>query len=177
MLDLLAEKEPLDIPAITRLQRLKTGEIFAFSCESGGILGKAAPSVRHSLTAYAHSLGLAFQIADDLLDFTGEEQVIGKPVGGDLVEGKMTLPVIHLLATGDARANTIIRGIVERRASTAEEWRELKALLASHGSLDYARKAAHDYVATAKEALSVFPASAEREALLYLPDYVVARDR
>ncbi len=102
MLDLLAEKEPLDIPAITRLQRLKTGEIFAFSCEAGAILGKAAPSVRHSLTAYAHSLGLAFQIADDLLDATGDARTTGKPTGQDEVAGKATF--VSVLGLERARA-------------------------------------------------------------------------
>ena len=102
VLDLLAEKEPLDIPAITRLQRLKTGEIFAFSCESGAILGKAAPQVRHSLIAYAHSLGLAFQIADDLLDIGGDSSATGKPTGQDEVAGKATF--VSVLGLERARA-------------------------------------------------------------------------
>jgi farnesyl diphosphate synthase len=102
VLDLLAEKEPLDIPAITRLQRLKTGEIFAFSCESGGILGKAAPQVRHALIAYAHSLGLAFQIADDLLDIAGSATETGKPTGRDAVAGKATF--VSVLGPERARA-------------------------------------------------------------------------
>jgi len=104
VLDLLAEREPLDIPAITRLQRLKTGEIFAFSCESGGILGKAAPSVRHSLTAYAHSLGLAFQIADDLLDIEGDTKTTGKPTGQDAVAGKATFVTVLGLERARAQA-------------------------------------------------------------------------
>jgi farnesyl diphosphate synthase len=101
MLDLLAEREPLDIQAITRLQRLKTGEIFAFSCESGAILGKAAPSVRHALGAYAHSLGLAFQIADDLLDVEGDTVKLGKPTGQDAVAGKATF--VSILGVERAR--------------------------------------------------------------------------
>jgi farnesyl diphosphate synthase len=104
VLDLLAEREPLDIPAITRLQRLKTGEIFAFSCESGGILGKAAPSVRHALTAYAHSLGLAFQIADDLLDVEGDTKTTGKPTGQDAVAGKATFVTVLGLERARAQA-------------------------------------------------------------------------
>ncbi len=102
VLDLLAEREPLDIPALTRLQRLTTGEIFAFSCEAGGILGKAAPSVRHSLIAYAHSMGLAFQIADDLLDVAGDSKVTGKPTGQDAVAGKATF--VSVLGLERARA-------------------------------------------------------------------------
>jgi farnesyl diphosphate synthase len=102
MLDLLAEREPLDIPAITRLQRLKTGEVFAFACESGAILGKAAHPVRLALIAYAHSLGLAFQIADDLLDATGDAAVTGKPTGQDAAAGKATF--ISVLGPERARA-------------------------------------------------------------------------
>ena len=168
----LSEDEHYDIV------RRKTAYLFAGSARLGGMLGPGTNAEQEdALWDYGMHIGMAFQIVDDMLDFTGAEDVIGKPVGGDLVEGKMTLPVIHLLATGDTRADAIIRGIVERKAASLDEWRELKALLASHGSLDYARRAAEEFVATAKQALSVFPASAEREALLYLPDYVVSRDR
>ena len=90
MIDLLAENEALDIGAITRLQRLKTGEIIAFSCEAGGILGHAGPQVRHALISYAHDLGLAFQIVDDLLDAEGDAAQTGKPVGADAAAGKAT---------------------------------------------------------------------------------------
>jgi octaprenyl-diphosphate synthase len=120
---------------------------------------------------------MAFQIVDDLLDFTGEEVVLGKPVGGDLREGKMTLPVIHLLSRGDARADALIRRAVSERALTLEEWREIRTLLAQNRSIDYARHAAADYVERARKALCAFPPSDARDALLYLPDYVISRDR
>src|SRR6202030_2542771 len=87
MIDLIAEHQTLDIGAITRLQRLKTGALIAFSCEAGAILGKAAPEARLALRGYAHDLGLAFQIADDLLDVEGSTAVTGKPVGSDAVAG------------------------------------------------------------------------------------------
>ena len=90
MLDLMAEHEALDIGAITRLQRLKTGELIAYSCSAGAILGKASPAARHALTAYAHDLGLAFQIADDLLDLEGDAATVGKDVGKDSDAGKAT---------------------------------------------------------------------------------------
>lgn len=83
MLDLEAEKQTLDLGETTRLQRLKTGEMIAFSCEAGAILGRAAPPLRHALRAYAHDVGLAFQIADDLLDVEGDAAETGKPVGHD----------------------------------------------------------------------------------------------
>ncbi len=90
MLDLIAEHETFDIGTVTRLQRLKTGALIAFSCEAGAILGKAPPPLRHALHAYAHDLGLAFQIVDDLLDIEGTEAETGKSVGRDAVAGKAT---------------------------------------------------------------------------------------
>jgi farnesyl diphosphate synthase len=100
--DLMAEKMKLDIGAITRLQRLKTGELIAFSCEAGAILGKQPPEVRHRLQNYAHDLGLAFQIADDLLDAEGTEAEVGKSVGRDAGAGKATF--VSILGGQRARA-------------------------------------------------------------------------
>lgn len=90
MLDLEAEDLDLDIGAVTRLQRLKTGEIIAFACEAGAILARASDAARQALHAYAHDLGLAFQITDDLLDAEGSEAATGKPVGRDKAAGKAT---------------------------------------------------------------------------------------
>jgi octaprenyl-diphosphate synthase len=120
---------------------------------------------------------MAFQLVDDLLDFTGEEVVLGKPVGGDLREGKMTLPVIHLLTRGDGRAETLIRKAMHERNVTLEDWREIRVLLAHSRSIDYAYSTAVEFVDRAKQALYVFPPSSERDALMFLPDYVLSRDR
>lgn len=94
MLDLIAETTELDIGAITRLQRLKTGELIAFSAEAGAILGKGGVQYRNALRAYAHDLGLAFQIIDDLLDAEGTEEETGKSVGRDAKAGKATFVTI-----------------------------------------------------------------------------------
>jgi farnesyl diphosphate synthase len=101
-LDLAAERQQLDIGAITRLQRLKTGELIAFSCEAGAILGHAAETPRKALRAYAHDLGLAFQIADDLIDAEGNAAEAGKPTGQDAASGKATF--VSLLGVERARA-------------------------------------------------------------------------
>lgn len=89
-IDLAAENQTLDIGQITRLQQLKTGALIAFSCEAGGILGKAPPPARQALRAYAHDLGLAFQIVDDILDAEGTVESMGKAVGKDAAAGKAT---------------------------------------------------------------------------------------
>ena len=94
MLDLIAETTHLDIGAITRLQRLKTGELIAFSAEAGAILGKASVQHHNALRAYAHDLGLAFQIIDDLLDAEGTEAETGKSVGRDAKAGKATFVTV-----------------------------------------------------------------------------------
>ena len=101
MIDLIAETRTLDIGAITRLQRMKTGALIAFSCEAGGILAKAAPELRTALKGYAHDLGLAFQIADDLLDVEGSSAETGKPVGADAAAGKATF--VSILGAEQAR--------------------------------------------------------------------------
>ena len=102
MIDLIAERQPLDIGAITRLQRMKTGALIAFSCEAGAILAKASDESRTALRGYAHDLGLAFQIADDLLDVEGSAAETGKPVGADAAAGKATF--VSILGVERARA-------------------------------------------------------------------------
>ncbi|MBJ7417671.1 MAG: polyprenyl synthetase family protein [Niveispirillum sp.] len=116
MLDLIAETTPLDIGAITRLQRLKTGEMIAFSAVAGAILGKAGAPQHHALQAYAHDLGLAFQIADDLLDVEGTQDEVGKPVGRDGDAGKATFVSI----LGPERARDQARRLADQAAQHLE---------------------------------------------------------
>jgi farnesyl diphosphate synthase len=108
MLDLLAETQGPDmsIGAITRLQRLKTGALISFSCTAGAILGKAAEPLRLALSAYAHDLGLAFQIVDDLLDVEGSAEEIGKTPGKDQAAGKATF--VSILGLDRARAQATL---------------------------------------------------------------------
>ena len=167
----LTEEEHFDIV------RRKTAYLFAGCAKIGGMLGPTTREQQDALWDYGFNIGMAFQIVDDLLDFTGEEVALGKPVGGDLREGKMTLPVIHLLTRGDARAETLIRKILHERNVSIEEWCEVRALLGHARSIDYAYSTAVEFVECAKKALYVFPPSSERDALMFLPDYVLSRDR
>lgn len=110
MLDLLAETRPdLSIGAITRLQRLKTGALISFSCAAGAILGKASDPLRNALSAYAHDVGLAFQIADDLLDIEGTAAELGKTPGKDAAAGKATFVSILGLERARAQADLLAR--------------------------------------------------------------------
>jgi len=115
MLDLLAETqdaEQMSIGAITRLQRLKTGALISFSCTAGAILGKASEPPRLALSAYAHDLGLAFQIVDDLLDVEGDAAELGKATGKDATAGKATF--VSILGVERARAQA---GLLARQAA------------------------------------------------------------
>ncbi len=117
MLDLLAEHTDLDITGITRLQRMKTGCLIAFSCEAGAILGKAAPRLRQSLAAYAHDVGLAFQIADDLLDVEGTAADVGKATAKDAERGKASFVAILGVERARAQAQLLVAQASEHLAA------------------------------------------------------------
>jgi farnesyl diphosphate synthase len=106
MLDLRAADEDLTIAGVSRLQRLKTGALIAFACESGAILGRASREARQALRGYAHDLGLAFQIADDLLDADGDAEEAGKAVGKDAAAGKATF--VSILGLDRARTQAVM---------------------------------------------------------------------
>ena len=167
----LTEEEHFDII------RRKTAYLFAGCAKIGGMLGPTTREQQDALWDYGFNIGMAFQIVDDLLDFTGEEAALGKPVGGDLREGKMTLPVIHLLARGDANASALLHKVMRDRDITLDEWREIRTMLAQARSIDYAYSTAVDFVERAKKALYAFGPSPARDALMFLPDYVLSRDR
>jgi len=125
MIDLEAQHAKLDLEAITRLQRLKTGAIIRFSCEAGAILASAPTKERRALQLYADDLGLAFQIADDLLDVESSAAVTGKPVGQDQAAGKATF--VAVLGVDEARRRA--RAIADRAASHLAGFEERADLL------------------------------------------------
>ena len=116
MLDLAAESIQLDMGGITRLQRLKTGALIAFSCEAGAILGHASTEPREALRGYAHDLGLTFQIADDLLDVEGTIEETGKAVGKDAAAGKATFVSILGVERAREQAKLLAKQAVEHLA-------------------------------------------------------------
>ena len=167
----ITEEEHFDII------RRKTAYLFAGCAEIGGRLGTATPEQLHALREYGFALGTAFQLMDDLLDFTGDADALGKPVGGDLREGKVTLPIITLLAGQDPAVRPLIARVVDERTVTREQWSEITRLLRQSGALLYAQDRAHEHAASARLQLAAFPASPEREALEALADFVLQRDR
>ena len=157
--------------------RRKTAYLFGGCAEIGGRLGQVQEDQAEALREYGFNLGVAFQVIDDLLDYTATESELGKPIGSDLREGKVTLPVIYLLQRDGKTASDLVRHIVETGAATSDEWRELSLLIAQHRVIDSAYEKARESAEAAQRHLKVFPPSPEREALLALPDYVLARER
>jgi octaprenyl-diphosphate synthase len=157
--------------------RRKTAFLFGGCAQIGGMLGGVSPEQETALRDYGFNLGVAFQLVDDLLDYTADQTALGKPVGGDLREGKVTLPIIFLLRRGGEEADRLIRSVVRDRAVSGEDWRQLLALLREHRATDLSFERAVEYASRAKSCLTAFPPGRERDALLTLPDYVLARDR
>jgi len=140
MLDMLAERQAageMSIGAITRLQRLKTGALITFSCTSGAILGKASEPLRTALAAYAHDLGLAFQIVDDLLDIEGDASQLGKTPGKDAAAGKATF--VSILGRERARAQSNL--LARQAAQHLEPFGQAADLLKQAAEFVVARQA------------------------------------
>jgi octaprenyl-diphosphate synthase len=157
--------------------RRKTAFLFGGCAQIGGMLGGVTGDQEAALREYGFNLGMTFQLVDDLLDFTGDAAALGKPIGADLREGKMTLPLIHLMRNGHSAGGRIVREIIANRTTTEDQWAGLLHILEEHRSIDYAYRRAEEYADRAKKPLSAFPPSSERDALLALPDYVLSRDR
>jgi len=168
----ITEDEHFDI------MRRKTAYLFGGCAQIGGMLGTVSNEQEQALREYGFNLGMAFQIVDDLLDFTGDAVAVGKPIGSDLREGKVTLPLIHLQQHSSGGAGPqIVRDIISSRSVTEEQWHDLLRCLKEHASIDYAYRRAVDFAERSKKPLYAFPPGSERDALLALPDYVLSRDR
>jgi octaprenyl-diphosphate synthase len=157
--------------------RRKTAHLFAGCAQIGAMLGGLAREQQDALWEYGFNLGIAFQLVDDLLDYTADESVLGKPIGSDLREGKVTLPVIYLLERAGAPARDLVGTVVRDRTVSREQWNELRHLLAEHQATGSASRQAQHYASLAQQHLTTFPPSAERDALMALPDYILSRDR
>jgi octaprenyl-diphosphate synthase len=122
-------------------------------------------------------VGLSFQIVDDVLDLTATEDVLGKPVASDLREGKATLAVIHSIDHGTAGERRIIQRVLDDRSFENVSREKIRDILARNGSVEYAMGVADRYAEQSRQALAQFPDSEFKRALLWAPDFVVARDK
>ena len=174
-LDLLGRTDVSESAYLDVLQR-KTAYLFSACCEVGAILGEANDSLRTALRDFGLNLGTAFQLTDDLLDFTGTDDVLGKAAGVDLLAGKVTLPLIYLLESdpgSTAQIQTVIKDGNYEQVTRAE----LLAAVDRVGGLERARARADEFAEAARGALNVLPDSEYCDALRSIPTYVLERER
>jgi len=155
----------------------KTACLFSVCMRVGGILGGATGEHESRLGHYGRDLGMAFQIVDDVLDLTASESVLGKPVASDLREGKVTMAVIHALERCNHAERRQIETVMRDRAFNSVTHADILAILNRYGSLEFASREAARYAESARNAICIFPDSEIKRALLWAPDFVVAREK
>ena len=155
----------------------KTACLFSVCMRMGAILGGATAEQEESLARYGLDLGIAFQIVDDVLDLTASESILGKPVASDLREGKVTMAVIHALERCTPRERKKIETVVRERAFDGVTHAEVLEILTRYGSLDAAQQRALQYATLARNAICSFPDGEIKRALLWAPEFVVAREK
>lgn len=174
VLQLLHIRNPdTDEDAYLRVIERKTAILFAAATRLGALLAGADDATQTALHAYGLQLGYAFQIADDVLDYASDAATMGKNLGDDLAEGKMTLPLIHAMQHADAATRTRLRSIVQQGEVSALP--EVIAAIQAHDSLDYSRQRALQHAARAEAALAVLPGNAATAALHGLAIHAVQR--
>jgi octaprenyl-diphosphate synthase len=152
----------------------KTAELFA-AAEAGAVSAGADPRRAEALRRYGKSLGLAFQLTDDALDYSGSSEILGKNAGDDFREGKATLPLILAISRTGAREAEFWERVIGRKEQTEADFRRARELVVGAGALEATLDLAADYADAAKQALSLFPAGEWREALDSLADFAVSR--
>ena len=163
----------IEVDDYLRVIRYKTAKLFEAAGRLGAILGDAGPDIEEAMAAYGTHIGTAFQLIDDVLDYSGKEAETGKHLGDDLAEGKPTLPLIHVIQHGDTEQAALVRGAIENASS--DRFAEVLAAVRSSGALDAARRHGVDEAEMAKAALAPLPDSKFRETLLQLADFAVQR--
>jgi octaprenyl-diphosphate synthase len=167
----LAEEDYLEIV------KRKTAVLFSACCAVAAIISNASERKIIAMKNYGMNLGIAFQLADDLLDFTADEKTLGKPVASDLKEGRLTLPLIYLLELGNGKHKKLIGSILQSKENDSESFNEVLKLIKENGGIHKARQKALSYAKEAKSAIDSFKDSLYKEILLNLTDLIVFRAR
>jgi octaprenyl-diphosphate synthase len=165
----IAEEEYIEV-----IKR-KTAILISAACQTGAILGQAGEEQEEAMRRFGLNLGIAFQLRDDFLDYTGSEEEFGKPVGKDLQEGKITLPLIHALQSSNGGDRQHLVDLIISDRNYEQIFAEVKKIIQDCQGLDYTDKLANHYINEAKSALSMFPESPTRQSMLEIAEYVITR--
>ncbi|NML27656.1 polyprenyl synthetase family protein [Zoogloea dura] len=163
----------VEVEGYLRVIRYKTAKLFEAAARLGGILGNVGEELEDKLAAFGMHIGTAFQLIDDVLDYSGEEADTGKHIGDDLAEGKPTLPLIHVMKHGNAEQAACVRKAIENGGR--DDFPAVLAAIRATGALEETRRVAEAEAQLALEALSALPPSIFRESLIELSKFAVAR--
>ncbi len=155
----------------------KTAALFAAACEVGAVVAERGATARRALAEFGENLGIAFQLVDDALDYAADQGTLGKTVGDDFREGKITLPVLEAYHAGGKDERAFWERTVERTEQRPEDLDRALRLIRDHGAIAATLNRAANFATTAKQALAEFPESALRRALFDAADYTIARAR
>jgi octaprenyl-diphosphate synthase len=155
----------------------KTASLFAACCQIGGILGKVSEKIETILEDLGTNLGLTFQIIDDLLDYTADEDTLGKPVLSDLREGRITLPLIYTLNNDGKKNCQRIKNLLKRKELDKDSLAEILETVKSNGALDYTRRKAEEYTSQSNRMIQELPSSVYRDVLSLFPDIILNRKK
>jgi len=165
----LAEDEYMEII------RRKTAVLMQGACWTGALIADALEKEEKALSEYGFNLGIAFQMADDLLDYTSATSILGKEIGTDLKEGKLTLPVIYSLREASSEDRIIMERIITDKKFSFNDFEILIELLKKYGGLEYTKKLASKHIEKAKNSILFFEPSETKELLLNIADYALIR--
>ena len=166
----------LDEERYIEVVRNKTAVLLSAATRCGALLGACPPEQEEALSAYGMDLGIAFQFMDDALDYVADQDAFGKECGHDLLEGKVTLPLIHTLKRCNAEERKKIAGIIEQETLPDEDLKYIVGLIHSYDGIDYTRDRAKLLIESAKGHLASFADCPAKEAMIRLADYVVSRN-
>lgn len=155
----------------------KTAILMSAACKGGAVLGNATQQQENALASFGLKFGFAFQMADDILDYRAEEKVFGKNLGKDLEEGKITLPLIHLLRDADDRETARIKEIIRAERVTETDLADVQEMFNAHRSIEKSYEKAGALINEAKAELDIFRDSMEKNSLLTIADYVLTRKK
>jgi len=154
----------------------KTACLFSVCARLGAIAGGGDAAAQDKMGEYAWNLGMAFQLVDDVLDFTAREKTLGKPVGGDLREGKVTLPLVYALERATAEERRLVETILQDRNYDRTPFARILALLEKHRGIERVRDRAQAFTDKARQIIAEFPESPYQRALLAVTELVTERD-
>jgi octaprenyl-diphosphate synthase len=176
VLQLIAKSNPNSSEAdYMRVIENKTAILFQAAAQSGAMLASAGADFEDAFRRYGRHLGIAFQLVDDVLDYAGDTEKLGKNVGDDLAEGKPTLPLIYTMANGDEATRQLISQSLLADELDSRTLQDVIDIVGSSGALDYTRQLAEQEASAARECLQALPESKHRTALLDLVDFAVDR--